>query len=567
VILQVPPGTHVVNAQLTGYRTTTVTEVGVGADRTSQASFALSEEAIAADAVVVTAERPPIELDVTGSQTTIDAGRVAEAPVAQLLDYLTYEPGVSVSYDNELRIRGGGPSEIRLQVDGLDRTDALTSKSYTQLNQVLVAEVTVLTGGFDAEYGNVRSGMVNVVVKDGTEGGAALPLVSGVYGTAPAQQKHFGPGAYDEDQYDYWPIGHSSPFADSGLTGPLYWPFLYDETKDDPQFNDLADSLYRDPRGSTFRVFRGWEYRAGIVSAANRFGSFGKSDWSPAEAREAWEWEANRNEQVWQYGHEADWSLDLASGWALPNKLGGIIVGYVYNKEMTAVPALRPSFEDRTIETKLTLTPTDRLKIAFGYMMGKGRSTGAGSKGTSRSNPELNTSGAGGMSSGPVPLRSSGSLVGTVSGVTTGNNKLHRSYNGPLDSKFNQFGVTLTYTFGPSTFMTASAGRTASEWDLRRDDPRTDVTDFTSDYRPPTWFGFQGWLGSAYGWTDTDGDGRGDKPTDIDDATEPGRAVFRHPFQIPNVSDVVPSVGRFVAKTFEFDSSGAATVVSPQGYM
>ena len=166
VILQVPPGQMNVSAQLIGYRTVTMTDVGVRVDRTTEINFRLPEEAIEMDAVIVTAERPPIEQDVTSSLITVDARRMAEAPVTSMLSFLTYEPGVTLSRGNELQIRGGGPSEIRFRVDGLDRTDGLTGKAYTQLNQMLVAEVTVLTGGFNAEYCNMRSGMVNVVVKD-----------------------------------------------------------------------------------------------------------------------------------------------------------------------------------------------------------------------------------------------------------------------------------------------------------------------------------------------------------------------------------------------------------------
>ena len=146
MILQVPPGIITVTAQLIGFRSTTVTGVRINADLTSQINFELSEQTLEVDAITVIAQRPDIEADVTSSQTIVDAARVAELPVNQMLDVLNFQPGVNVERDNELEIRGGGPSEIRFQVDGLDRTDGLTSKSYTQLNQMLVSEVTLLTG-------------------------------------------------------------------------------------------------------------------------------------------------------------------------------------------------------------------------------------------------------------------------------------------------------------------------------------------------------------------------------------------------------------------------------------
>ena len=68
-----------------------------------------------------------------------------------------------------------------------------------------MSEVTLLTGGFNAEYGNVRSGMVNVIVKEGSERGSLIPWFSASATYAPPQKKHHGPGAYDRDEYDYWP--------------------------------------------------------------------------------------------------------------------------------------------------------------------------------------------------------------------------------------------------------------------------------------------------------------------------------------------------------------------------
>ncbi|HDS74242.1 MAG TPA: hypothetical protein ENN56_01745, partial [Firmicutes bacterium] len=138
VILQVPPGEYTVTARLIGFNVTSVTDVRVSADLTTRVNFRLYQEAIEIEAVVVTASRDPIRIDVTSSQTTIDAQRVSEMPVNQMLNVLNYQPGVSVVRGNELEIRGGGPSEIRFQVDGVDRTDGLTGKGYTQLNQVLV---------------------------------------------------------------------------------------------------------------------------------------------------------------------------------------------------------------------------------------------------------------------------------------------------------------------------------------------------------------------------------------------------------------------------------------------
>ena len=257
-ILLVPPGPHSVSGQMVGYRTMRVTGVVVRADLTTEVNLRLEEEALAVDAVVVTAERLPIERDVTSSQTIVDSRAVADAPVSEILDYMAFEPGVSIAEENELRIRGGAADEIRFQVDDLDRTDALTNKGLTHLNLTLVSEVTVLTGGFNAEYGNMRSGIVNAVFKDGTERGWGMPWVAAVYSVSPARRKHFGPGAYDQDQYDYWLM------ADPEITGSginnlerVVWPDLYENTANDSALQARVDAL-----PEAFTTFVGWDRRA-----------------------------------------------------------------------------------------------------------------------------------------------------------------------------------------------------------------------------------------------------------------------------------------------------------------
>lgn len=569
MILQVPPGVHNVTANLIGYRRSSITSVNVSADRTTDVNFRLTEATIEVGAIVVRAERPPIEVDVTSSQTVVNAARISEAPVSRMLDFLNYEPGVSVTRGTELEIRGGGPSEIRFQVDGLDRTDGLTSKPYTQLNQVLVSEVTLLTGGFNAEYGNVRSGMVNVVNKDGTErrsAAVALPWVSGVYNMAPARKKHFGPGGYDSDQYDYWLMSSDSPFADSALAGPLYWPLLYEETRTAPEFTDPTNPKYVNPRTSAFRVFDGWKQRATVVNAAR--GWFGKRDWTPAEVREAWEWEANMNEQVWKYSNNPDYNLDLAAGWALPKRMGGVVVGYSRTYEMTVVPALRPYNEDQTFEAKFTLTPLDKIKIQFSYMTGRNEGTAAGSTGGAASNPELAASGASVTGNDPVMLRASGDLLNGLTG-TSDNTKFNLSYNSLLNGEYSQYGGTFTYTFSPKTFLSASLGRSSSKWEVNRDLPRADFSDFAPGgrYQPPnTWSG-QGWMGFAFGWTDTNGVGGPDKPSSLADALNPNRLAPVSPFGIPYLYYQVPSEAKFIYREIGGDTTTVGRVVSPQGYV
>ena len=71
-------------------------------------------------------------------------------------------------------IRGGDQEEIMWLIDGI-RTQSLTINkrdaggSFTNINTMAIKEIQVLSGGFNAEYGNAQSGVVNVIMKEGYE--------------------------------------------------------------------------------------------------------------------------------------------------------------------------------------------------------------------------------------------------------------------------------------------------------------------------------------------------------------------------------------------------------------
>ena len=63
--------------------------------------------------------------------------------------------------------RGGRSGEVQYQVDGVSVNNAYDNTSSLRLDRSLLQEVQVISGTFDAEYGQAMSGVVNAVLKDG----------------------------------------------------------------------------------------------------------------------------------------------------------------------------------------------------------------------------------------------------------------------------------------------------------------------------------------------------------------------------------------------------------------
>src|SRR5204862_4182752 len=73
-----------------------------------------------------------------------------------------------VARGDELHFRGGRSVEVKVQIDGTEASDPLFGRNANVAN-LAIAGAEVLSGGFDAEYGNALSGVVAVSTKEGTD--------------------------------------------------------------------------------------------------------------------------------------------------------------------------------------------------------------------------------------------------------------------------------------------------------------------------------------------------------------------------------------------------------------
>jgi len=163
-ILNVPPGLHEVTVKRLGFQDLRMQAVSVSADETTRLDFTLKAEDLVMAEVVVTAERPPVELGLTSSKATLSSEEIANLPVQDLDDVVSLQAGVV-----EGHFRGGREGEVQYQVDGVSVNNVFDNSSSLNVDRSLLQEVQVISGTFDAEYGQAMSGVVNAVLKDGSE--------------------------------------------------------------------------------------------------------------------------------------------------------------------------------------------------------------------------------------------------------------------------------------------------------------------------------------------------------------------------------------------------------------
>ncbi|HPF34265.1 MAG TPA: TonB-dependent receptor [Candidatus Krumholzibacteria bacterium] len=162
------PGTYTVMASYISYGTGAET-VTVGPGETAEIEFRLRVQAILVDPIVVSGERALIEVERTGSAHHLSAKQMEAMPLDNLVQMIAQKPGVTLQ-DNEIHIRGGRADDTQFIIDGLSVNDPLAGGGYGySIDPSIVNEIEVLTGGFNAEYGQAVSGVVNVSTKEGSE--------------------------------------------------------------------------------------------------------------------------------------------------------------------------------------------------------------------------------------------------------------------------------------------------------------------------------------------------------------------------------------------------------------
>ena len=166
-IINIPPGQYNVRVQMMGYRTIVKKGVLVEAGKTVFLNTELEETVIEMKNVVtVKAKRPLIEPGATHTSRVYEAREIERLPsVHSVLRLLETQPEVVKDYTlEEYHLRGGRGGEILYLIDGIPVNDRFVGGSAAiDIPVFEVKQVEILKGGFETEYGEVQSGIVNLI--------------------------------------------------------------------------------------------------------------------------------------------------------------------------------------------------------------------------------------------------------------------------------------------------------------------------------------------------------------------------------------------------------------------
>jgi outer membrane receptor protein involved in Fe transport len=159
-IINVPPGKYQLRATGIGYASSGIDNVLVSADQTTKVNFEMSEQTIEVGTVVIVATRPIVQKDLTSTTSTVNNDQISKLPVETVSSVVNLQAGVV-----EGHFRGGRTGEVKYLVDGVSVNDVFSGAQSLEPEVNSVQEIQVLSGTFNAEYGEALSGVVNQVTK------------------------------------------------------------------------------------------------------------------------------------------------------------------------------------------------------------------------------------------------------------------------------------------------------------------------------------------------------------------------------------------------------------------
>ena len=336
-IINVSPGYYDLKINMIGYAEKTVTNIRVEIDLTSVIDVSMTIEALASEAIIVQANQKLVRTDVASSQKSISSNQISEMPVSSVSEVIGLSAGVS-----GLSVRGGGLNETQFMVDGLVLNDERTSEPTTGIPLSAVQDISLQTGGFGAEYRNARSGVINVVTREGSKDSYSGTI--SIRHSSPAQ-KHFGKSPYDSESF--W-----------------FKPYLDDEVA----WTGTNNGAWDEYQQRQYPSFDGWN----SISQQTLADGDPSNDLTPAGAQKLFTWEHRLNGA----SKDSDINIDAGFGGPVPflsSKLGNLrfFASGLHNESMYLYEVSKPSLKKRSYLLKLTADVSNNSKLVYSLLKGE----------------------------------------------------------------------------------------------------------------------------------------------------------------------------------------------------
>jgi hypothetical protein len=304
-----------------GYQPTVLTGVIVSSDRITfldNLTIAKPKDIQNIDEVVVVAYRVPlIDKDGGASGATVTREDIARLPVRSAAGVASTVGGVNSNEGSgEISVRGSRSDGTYFYIDGIK------VRGSSNLPKSAIEEVSVITGGLPANYGDATGGIISVTTRGPSAKyfGSLEAVTSGFY------FKGADPDGYDGKVFGLDKYGYN--LIEGMLSGPLWMQKDSTGKKTKPRLGFLASANFTDELDS--RPLAGGSYRIKkdvrdellanpLRPTSTGFGTFHNANFLRADDFEKVDWRMNARRTVFS----AQTKIDVNTGPSVNLSFGG----------------------------------------------------------------------------------------------------------------------------------------------------------------------------------------------------------------------------------------------------
>ncbi len=171
-ITGVVPGPYELVARLVGYEQSNPMAIRVSANETVEVTVRLVQDAVEIDQIIITGTRRRSAEDVRSSVTSMtpEESKVLPGAAEDVLRSLQALPGVTSvnDFSSQLVVRGSGPDQNLIMIDGFEVINPYRLYGFVSMfNPETLSDISLQTGGYNAEYGDRLSSVLDVRNREG----------------------------------------------------------------------------------------------------------------------------------------------------------------------------------------------------------------------------------------------------------------------------------------------------------------------------------------------------------------------------------------------------------------
>ena len=165
-INNIPPGVYEIRARMLGYATIVMRNVNIRADYDHEINFEMVLEALELKPeIVIVAEKPLIRKDFFSGNHSLNFSEInRKLPIDYFYQTINMQPAAVNGH-----VRGGRKYDALYMVDGQSILDPMFREISTLVPSCAISDINIHSGGFNAEYGQAMSGVINLTTKEGKE--------------------------------------------------------------------------------------------------------------------------------------------------------------------------------------------------------------------------------------------------------------------------------------------------------------------------------------------------------------------------------------------------------------